>query len=242
MRNLAALVEHERGACRTRRAAVHRARLHHQIVVGPVKRVGEQRLQPRRDRVAFDVAGDHAQLAGDRLVDRVQPADQRAVGDLRRQARNLLRVGAALRDFAEKLHQHRRDRDGGQLERPLEHRQVGIESLGCEQGAARRARHAHDTFDLDAACFHFVKKRFQRLALRLVLSGLEERRVFRRQLRVRAHTRQHFGDQPAARMSDQMQTRPPGARARQRQCVFDRAHAQRRMVQPVHAARVLGEQ
>ena len=72
VRDLAALVEQEARAAAARglgarRAAVHRARLHHQVVVGPVERVGEQRLDPRADRVGLDVAGDDAQLARDRL-------------------------------------------------------------------------------------------------------------------------------------------------------------------------------
>ena len=63
VRDLAALVEQEARAAAVRglgarRAAVHRARLHDEVVVGPVERVGEQRLDPRADRVAFHVAGD----------------------------------------------------------------------------------------------------------------------------------------------------------------------------------------
>ena len=179
VRDLAAVIEHEGGACRARRAAVHRARLHHEIVVGPVERVGQQCLQPRRDRIALDVAGDDAQIAGNRFVYRVQPPHQRAVGNLRREARNLFGVGAALRDLAEELHELRRDRHAGELQRPLEHRQVGVEPLRGEQRAARRAGDAHDALDFDAARLHFVEKRFQRLALRLVLVAFEERGVLR---------------------------------------------------------------
>ncbi len=83
VRDLAALVEQEARAAavrglRPRRAAVHRARLHDQVVVGPVEGVGEQRLDPRGDRVALHVAGDDAQLAGNRLGCAVQPGDDRA--------------------------------------------------------------------------------------------------------------------------------------------------------------------
>ena len=140
VRNLATLVEHEARTRCARCAAVHRARLHDQVVVGPVERVGHQRLQPRRDRVALDVAGDHAQLARNRFVDCMQPANQRTVGNLRREAWNqLYGVGAALRHFGQEFDERGRDRDAGQLECPLEHRQVGIEPL--EASSVPRAGH-----------------------------------------------------------------------------------------------------
>ena len=83
MGNLAALIEQECRSASARRAAVHGSRLHDEIVVGPVERVGDQRLHPRHDRIAFDVARDDAQISGNRSVHRVQPLNERAVGNLR---------------------------------------------------------------------------------------------------------------------------------------------------------------
>ena len=57
--DLAALVEAEAGALAARRAAIHRAGLHHQVVIGPEEGIGHQRLQPAADRLALHVAGDH---------------------------------------------------------------------------------------------------------------------------------------------------------------------------------------
>ena len=51
-----------------RRPAVHRAGLHHQVVVGPVEGVGQQGLDPGADRVALQVAGDHTQVARQRSL------------------------------------------------------------------------------------------------------------------------------------------------------------------------------
>ncbi len=149
--DLAALVEQEAGAGRARRAAVHRARLHDDVVVGPVEGVGEQRLQPAADRIALQVAGDHAQLAGDRLVDAVQPLHERAVRDHRGQPGQDGRIGAPACDLGQEVQQLGQHRQAGEFERPLQHRQVGVQPLRREQRAARRAGDAHDAVDVDVA-------------------------------------------------------------------------------------------
>ena len=262
MRDLAALVEHEARAVGTRDAAVHRAGLHHQVVVGPVERVGHQRLQPRADTVAFEVAGDHAQGSGHRLVGGMQPAHQRAVGHHRRDPGQLRRIGAPLRDAADEIDQFGQHRNLRQVERPLEDREVGIEALTGQQGATGRTRRAHDAVDDDAVPMQVRDQQTEHAlvlvegVLQLLARGGVEaldhvagqfanheqfgRRIV--ELTQPGRARQHLGHQPAARMRDQVQPSARRTRQRQRVGVLDRAFAQRRVVQRVDAVAVVAEQ
>ena len=195
VRHLGALIEQERGAGRTRGAAVHAACLHHEVVVRPVERVGQHGLEPRRDGVALHVSGHHAELAVDLLVGLVQPLHEWAVGHLRGKAREDGRVGATTGDFINKVHQRGRDGNVRELERPLEHGQVRVQALGGEQRSARGARHAHHTLHRDAALLHLGHEAAQVALLRRVRRVGE--RVERFHL-ARAHPRHHLGHQSTA--------------------------------------------
>ena len=126
VRDLAAAVEQEtrtgsRCAGGTWRAAVHRTRLHDEVVVGPVEGVGQQRLHPCADRVALQVACHHAQVAWDRLGVAVQPFDHRAVRHHGLDAGQLGRVSPAPRNLMQKLDELRRHRHPRQCQPPLQH-------------------------------------------------------------------------------------------------------------------------
>ena len=247
VRDLGAAVEQEarRRALRrrrARRAAVHRAGLHHQVVVGPVEGIGQQRLDPRADRVAFHVAGDHAQVAGDGLGAAVEPGDDGAPGHHRLDAGQLARVGAAQRHLVQKIDELRRDREPGELQPPLQHREVGVEALGGQQRAARRARHAHHALDLQALLLRHRDERLQFGAVHRVGLAVEQRELVGAQRAATAGTRQHLGDQPAARVRDEVQARARRQRAGERERVGDRARGHRRVVERVDAAPVAREQ
>ena len=140
------LVQQE-GRLVSRRAAVHRARLHDEVVVGPEEGVREQRLHPARDRIAVDVAGDNAQIAGKWTAARVQPLDQGTVGDLGRQPGKLRRVGPPARDLGKELDKARRRRDAGEIGGPLQHGQVCVQPSRTEQCSACGARDPHQPLD-----------------------------------------------------------------------------------------------
>ncbi len=103
---------------------------------------------------------------GIQIVRRIEPSHERAVGNLRGKAGEALRVGAALRDFAEKIDDGRSDRDAGKLQCPFQDRDIGVESFGSEQRAARRTGDADDALDAEPALCHDLAKRFQRRPLR----------------------------------------------------------------------------
>ena len=228
VRDLARLVEEERRGALARHAAVHRPRLHDEVVVGPEERVGEQRLEPRGDRIAFHVARHDAQVARQRRRGRMHPADQRAVGRLRGEPRRVLRIEAGLRDAGEQFDERRRNRHLREFERPLQHRQVRIQPVRREQRAAHRTRDAHDPVDGDGFRLDLGGQRLQfREALCVIL---EDRLVRRADDRVRADSREHFGHEPAARMRHQVQAVVSLERLDERQRVLDRAHAERRMI------------
>ena len=243
----AALVEHEAGrrvpaGRRPRRAAVHGPGLHHQVVVGPVEGVGQQGLDPGHDRIALDVAGDHAQLAGQGGVGAVQPLHQRAVGRHGFEAGQQRRVGALAGHRADEVQQSRRHRDGRQLQRPLEHRHISVQPLGGEQGAARRASHAHHALHADVAAPHRVGQVAQRLVLVFVSRVFEGAQLGGVQVGLGADPGQHLGHQTAARMGEQVHAGAVGQLAGQQQRVLDRAGHQRGVVQAVDAVAVVGEQ
>ena len=262
MADLAALVEAEAGALAARRAAVHGARLHHQVVVGPEKGIGHQRLQPAADRLAFHVAGDHPQSARRGRFGRVQPLHQRAVRHHRRQARHGRRIGALARDVAEKLGQGLDHRQLRQLHRPAQHRDVGVEAFAGEQGAARRAGHAHDALDHDVVPVEQLDQLgegvalcFERGSHRLAAVGAERLQVDQRQgvgleqglVGVfepldarRAH--QHLGHQAAAGVGEQAQPGIWRAGLRQGQRVVDRTLADGGVVERVDLFLVVVEQ
>ena len=246
VRGLAALVQHEARAAGARAAAVHAARLHDDVVVGPVVGVGQQRLQPAADAVALQVAGDHAQVTGDGFFIAVEPVHQRRVGDHAGQAGQLLGVGAAARHLRQKVHHRRHHRHAGELDRPLQHRQVGVEPLAGQQRAAGRAGHAHHAVDLDALGGDGRGQRLQLAALPRVILTRKEGQVGgadRPLLRhAPAHQRQHLGHETAARVRGQVQPRARRQRIDERQRVGDRAHADGGVVERVDAAAVVVEQ
>ena len=232
--DLAALVQQVGCALLARRAAVHRARLHDEIVVGPVERIGEQRLQPGRDGVPFDVAGDDAQVAADLDLRLVQPLHERAVGNLRRKAGDHLGIRATAGHLAEQLDELRSDRDPAELQRPLEHGDVRIETLRCQQRPARRAGHTNDARDRDLLflrlLFENARQRLERSELRpMVLPGERLEGC----LGVRVETGEHLRHQPASGMRQQMDVGTRGQGPREGQCVVDGACAKRCVIQPV---------
>ena len=247
VRDFAALVEQETGCGLVARrfawrAAVHRACLHHQVVVGPVEGVGQQGLDPGHDRVALDVAGHHAQLAGQGLVDAVQPLHQRAVGRHGFQAGQQRRVGALAGHGTDEVQQRRRHRNGRQLQRPLEHRDVGVQPPGGQQRAARRAGHTHHALDADVAPPQRVGQLLQCLPLLAVSRRLQLAQRGRVQVRLGAGAGQHLGHQTAARMGQQVHAGAVGQGLRQQQGVVDRAGGQRRVVERIDPAAVMREQ
>jgi hypothetical protein len=165
VRDAAALIQQEGRVGLARGPAVHRARLDHQIVVGPVERVGQQRLDPGPDRVALDVARDDPELTRNRVAVGGEPLQQRAVGDLRREARQHAGIGPNPGDLVEKRDQPTHHRNAGQVHAPLEDRQIGIEPLRGEQGAAGGTGDTHDPLDHDPVAADQIAQGGQLLAL-----------------------------------------------------------------------------
>ena len=258
MGGLATLVEQEARAAHPRAAAVHAARLHDDVVVGPVVGVGQQRLQPAADAVALQVASDHAQFTGNGFFIAVEPVHERRVGDHAGQAGQLRGVGTAARHFGEKVHQHWNHRHTGEFDRPLQHRQVSVKPLARQQRAARRARHTHDTVDHDALGAHGGGQVLQFLALRGVFGAGEEVEVLlvdgpqrgsangrgpvHAAIHAAGHKRQHFGHQAAARMRDEVQPRALREGPHQRQRIGDRACAHGGVVERIDTAAIVRKQ
>ncbi|MDT4869559.1 hypothetical protein FQZ97_1045960 [compost metagenome] len=128
----------------------------------------------------------------------MQPLHQRALGGHGLQAGQQAGVGALAGHLADEVDQHGRDRNGGEFERPLQHRDVGIESLGREQRAARRAGHAHHAFDADAPPLEGRGQVAQRLVLFLVRRVLEGRERTGIQIGLGTQAGQHLGHQSTA--------------------------------------------
>ena len=103
-------------------ATIHRPRLHDQIVIGPEEAVGNERLDPGSQRIPFEVAGQHAQFAGNGVRTSVNPLDQRAVRHHRLEARQFARAHPSPRHLAEEAEQFGHDRQPGPLEYPAKDR------------------------------------------------------------------------------------------------------------------------
>ena len=192
----------------------------------------------------------------------MQPAHQRAVGNHRSDAGKLRRIGPPLRDTADEVDQLGQHRDLRQVERPLEDRDVGVETLAGQQGAARWASGAHDAVDHDVLIAQVLDQGREH-ALLLVERGLQflaggcGQAIDHPAGQLADHEQlagcvvkflqacgacQHLGDQPAARMRHQVQPRP--RRAGQCQCVGvgDRAFAERGVVERVDAVAIVVKQ
>ena len=172
----------------------------------------------------------------------VDPGDHRAVGSHRLEAGQLARIGAPARDLVQEVDHLRHDRDVGQLEAPVEDREIGVEPLRREQRAARRAADADDALDAQALGLRLLDQRAQVGAMVGVglAAELLEHRVVERRAAAGAH--QHLGDQAAARMRDEVDPRSRRHGADQRQRVGDRARAEGRMIEAVDALAVAREQ
>ena len=195
---LATLVEHETGAADPRRAAVHRAGVDHDVVVGPVKRIGQQGLDPAADAVALQVTGHHAQVARDAAVGAVEPLHQGAAGHHGFQARDQGRVGAAFGHRVQEVQHfggHQRARG---LEGPGQHRQIRVQPARRQQGATRRAGHAHHPFNLDVLFDDGLEQRVHLLPLALVSVTLEGRQVVGVDAALPGQAGQHLGHQATA--------------------------------------------
>ena len=129
-----------------------------------------------------------------------------------------------------------------ELQAPPQHRQVGIQTLGGQRGAACRAGHAHDPLDLQAFGLRLARERLHVTKMLFVLGIREKRFFFRSQQPAPAGACQHLGNQAAARMREQVQPGASGQRAHQRQGIGDRALAHGGVVQRIDAARVALEQ
>ena len=160
----------------------------------------------------------------------MQPFDERRNRDLRRETRNHVRVRAATGDFAQKFDQLVRDGNLSELERPLHHRHIGVETLGGEQGASRRAGDADNPIDRNALPGHDSGELLQVLRARTVIFEQLDAGCHR----LAADPRQQFGDQSAARMREQMKPRAFWRGFGQRDGVGDRACAKRRVVERIH--------
>ena len=243
VRGLGALVEQVAAAARARRAAVHRARLHDDVVVSPVVRVGQQRLQPAaHGAAALQVAGHDAQVAGQGLRRGVEPLQHRSARNHGRQPGDHLRVGTAPRHFGHQVHEGRHHRHAGEFQRPLQHRQVRVQPLAGQQGAACRAGHAHHPLHAQPLALDEFAQTHQFSPLRLVGRIAEEGQVVLAHAVLPDHARQHLGHQAAARMRGQVQPGAVGQGLDQRARVGDGAGGQGRVVQRVHGAAVMLEQ
>ena len=118
-------------------------------------------LTHRDDRVAFDVASAITrELARDRSLRRIQPAHERAVGNLRRKSGQELGIGAA------PCHLPRNSTSAGatgtpaKLECHYEDQRSGIEAFGSEQRAARRASDPYNPLDRILRCAAISRRAF----------------------------------------------------------------------------------
>ena len=241
VRDLAALVEQEASRCRRARgrAAVHRARLHDEVVVGPVEGVGEQRLHPRADRVALACRRRSTRSSPAIGVGRPRAASARAG------CRASAPRGPAARPARRAAARPRRGSRPapattgmlGELERPLEDRQVGVEPLRREQRAARRAGDAHDALDADALRLRRARRaRAARSRCAAYSSPANSAKSSSGLARRRAPAPRRPGRR--ANASRDAARAPAGSASRERQRVGDRADAERRVVERVDAVAV----
>ena len=152
---------------------------------------------------------------------------------------NSVGVGAAARDFGQKVHQRRHHRHAGEFNRPLQHRQIGVEPFARQQRAARRAGHAHDTVDADVLGAHGGGQIGEFLALLGVFVAGEEGQVVGADPGLAGHARQHLGHQAATRMGGQVQPRVLRQRLDERERVGHRAGADGGVVERVDAVAVM---
>jgi hypothetical protein len=172
----------------------------------------------------------------------VEPLHQRAGRDHRGQAGKLQRVAPLLCHTVEEAQQARQQWRARQFQRPLQHRQVGVQPPAGQQGAAGRAGHAHHAFDVHVAVDHRIQQRLQFGALAGIGLPGKSLPVLGPQFASAGHAGQHLGHQATARMGQQVQACALGQVLHQGQRVGDGAGAQRRVIQRVDAVAVVTEQ
>ena len=175
VRDLAALVEHEARAGRgARHAAVHRSRLHHEIVVGPVEGVGTSVLSHEPTESPSMSPATTRSSPGIGSPPPYSHCNSGLSGICASRPGNL--AGSARRGAtAQKVDELRaRPADARQLEAPLQHRQVGIEPLArraaCRAPGRPRARTRSTCMLLGLRLLH------QRLQVGAVLGVVARRR------------------------------------------------------------------
>ncbi|KFB66390.1 MAG: hypothetical protein CAPSK01_004279 [Candidatus Accumulibacter vicinus] len=137
MIDLRAAVEQEaRALFRSADAAVHRAGVDHEVMVGAVEPVTGKELDLTPQRIALvEIAGNHRQVGvGDQLR-MLQQTRQRRAGQHRLEARQGARIGPLLEDRQQEIEQVFTDTVRHEI---LEHRQPAVEPAGSERRAARR--------------------------------------------------------------------------------------------------------
>jgi hypothetical protein len=134
----------------------------------------------------------------------------------------------------------RQDGNAGKLEAPLEHGEIRVEPLRGEQRAARGAGDTHDPADPDALARHGVVQRLHVDAVLLVAFGVEEAHIGRA-ISARAGAHEHFRDEPAAGMGEQIHVRVLRQRVRERHRIGDGTDRQRAVIERVDAIAVVVE-
>jgi hypothetical protein len=142
----------------------------------------------------------------------------------------------------QEIQQFGNDRDARKLEAPGEDREVGVEPLRRQQRAACRAADADRALAADSFRLRQLDEGAQVAAMLGVVGAAKKVERLFVERRSAAGTRQHLGDQAAARMADEVDARARGQRPDQRQRVGDRADAEGRMVERVDAVTIGGEQ
>ena len=116
------------------------------ISVGGVAVIGGTSGLPAPSRLATDAALPAAASALAGSVARAEDSG-RTYLCARTGAATYAWSDAATGDLTEKVDELRRNRNLGELERPFQHRHIGIKPLGGEQRAARRACDADHALD-----------------------------------------------------------------------------------------------
>ena len=136
----------------------------------------------------------------------------------------------------------RRHRHSAQFKPPLQDRQVSVEPPGRQQGAARRAGHAHHALHFQAFGDRLFGQRLQVSTLLLVISPGKRRQLIGTGGPAIARAGQHLGHQAAARMREQMQARTGRHGAHQGQRIGNWARAHGGVVERVNPVAVMLEQ
>jgi hypothetical protein len=147
--------------------------------------------------------------------------DQRVVRNLRAQAGDSGGILATGSDVRNEVDDRRHDGNSGELEAPLEDGEIGIEPLRSEQRAARGTGDADDSADPDVLSRHGVVQRLHVPAVLLVAFGAEEPEIGRN-VPARARAHEHFRDEPAAGMRQQIDVRVLRQRVGERHRIGDR--------------------